>query len=414
MKLGILVAMAAAWVVYLLVERILLERARERIPLRVAVGGTRGKTSVTRMLASVLRESGRTVVAKTTGSEAAVILPDGSERRLRRRGPPSILEQRRLVHEAARAGADVLVAEIMSVHQEMHEVEAQRLLRPHQVVMTNFRVDHTSAQGETPEDVGSVLASDVPPGATVFLPEAERVSTFDRLVAFEGGRVVLVPAGFSSPPAVPGPSEGPGSDLGFSSNSDLVFAVARKLEIDDETIRRGIRRSRGDLGSLSVWRYPSPRPGDDWLAVNAFGANDPESTLRALEKVRASLELPSVPCLGVLALRKDRGDRSIQWANALRAGAMSDFARILVCGFHAKAFRFRVRESPVGDRVEPLSVHHPEGVMRAVAHHSGDGDQVVFGFGNIGGLGRALVDHWRKVGDSVSVPAGPGGEIHGP
>lgn len=413
MKLGFLVALTALWVGYLLVERFLLERARERIPLRVAVGGTRGKTSVTRMLASVLRESGRVVVAKTTGSEAAVILPDGSERRLRRRGPPSILEQRRLVHEAARAGAEVLVAEIMSVHQEMHEVEAQRLLHPHQVVMTNFRVDHASAHGETPEDVGSVLASDVPPGATVFVPEVERVSTFDRLVSDLGGRIEPVPPGFSSPPGLPGPPKGPESELGFPSNSDLVFAVARKLGIDDETIIRGIGRSRGDVGSLSVWRYPSPRPEEAWFVVNAFGANDPESTLWALEKVRASLELPSVPCLGVLALRKDRGDRSIQWANALRAGAMSDFARILVCGFHAKAFRFRVRESPVGGRVEPLSVHDPDGVMRAIAHHSGEGDQVVFGFGNIGGLGKALVDHWRKVGDPVSVP-GPGGELHGP
>ena len=71
---------------YLWVETVRLRRWQEGIPLRVMVTGTRGKTSVARSLASVLREDGRKVLAKTTGSEAALLLPDGTERPLHRRG----------------------------------------------------------------------------------------------------------------------------------------------------------------------------------------------------------------------------------------------------------------------------------------------------------------------------------------
>ena len=68
MSLVLLLALIATGFAYLVLERIRLDRYRSAIPLTIAVTGTRGKTSVTRMLASVLRESGRRVLAKTTGS----------------------------------------------------------------------------------------------------------------------------------------------------------------------------------------------------------------------------------------------------------------------------------------------------------------------------------------------------------
>ncbi|NLA53820.1 MAG: hypothetical protein GX858_05635 [Clostridiales bacterium] len=51
-----------------------------KIPLRILVNGTRGKTSVTRLVASALNEAGLMTYAKTTGSDAKWIMPDGSEK----------------------------------------------------------------------------------------------------------------------------------------------------------------------------------------------------------------------------------------------------------------------------------------------------------------------------------------------
>ena len=104
-----LLFLLSLWLGYLTVEAFRLRRWQGAIPLRVAVTGTRGKSTVVRLLAAVLREDGWKVLAKTTGSEASLILPDGSERTLRRRGRPSILEQVRLLALGARLGADVVV-----------------------------------------------------------------------------------------------------------------------------------------------------------------------------------------------------------------------------------------------------------------------------------------------------------------
>ena len=165
MSLILLFALMALALAGLVAERARLDRRRRAIPVLIAVTGTRGKSSVTRQLAAVLRQSGRRVLAKTTGSEAVLILPDGPEQRIRRRGLPSIIEQKRVVRLAARLHVDAAIVEVMSIHRENHLTEARRLLKPDLVVVTNFRVDHTAAVGDTREAVASALALDVPSGA---------------------------------------------------------------------------------------------------------------------------------------------------------------------------------------------------------------------------------------------------------
>ncbi|TFH29311.1 MAG: poly-gamma-glutamate synthase PgsB, partial [Myxococcales bacterium] len=60
-------------------ELILHRRRLKKIPIRIHVNGTRGKTSVTRLIAAGLREAGIRCVAKTTGTVPRFILPNGRE-----------------------------------------------------------------------------------------------------------------------------------------------------------------------------------------------------------------------------------------------------------------------------------------------------------------------------------------------
>ena len=48
-------------------------RSLSHIPLRIHVNGTRGKSSVTRLVAAGLREGGLRTFAKTTGTATSVI-----------------------------------------------------------------------------------------------------------------------------------------------------------------------------------------------------------------------------------------------------------------------------------------------------------------------------------------------------
>ena len=60
---------------------------------RIHVNGIRGKSTVTRLIAGMLREANYTTIAKSTGSAAAVINRDGVDEPIDRAGPPTILEQ---------------------------------------------------------------------------------------------------------------------------------------------------------------------------------------------------------------------------------------------------------------------------------------------------------------------------------
>src|SRR5258707_3853572 len=88
------------------------------IPVRIHVAGTRGKSTTTRLIAAGLRAGGRRVMAKTTGSQPRLILPDGSEEIWPRRGPAAVREQMRLFARAARSGADTVLVECLAIRPE--------------------------------------------------------------------------------------------------------------------------------------------------------------------------------------------------------------------------------------------------------------------------------------------------------
>ena len=67
------------------------------IPTRVHVNGTRGKSSVTRLIAAGLRADGLRTFAKTTGTAPRVIDSEGNDRIIHRLRKPSIGEQVRLL-----------------------------------------------------------------------------------------------------------------------------------------------------------------------------------------------------------------------------------------------------------------------------------------------------------------------------
>ena len=121
-------------------ERRARDAAHAAIPIRIHVNGTRGKSTVTRLVAAALREAGMRTVAKTTGTAARIILPDGNERPVRRRAPASIREQLWLLREAHRLRADAVVIECMAVDPDLQAVCEEQMVRSTIGVITNARL----------------------------------------------------------------------------------------------------------------------------------------------------------------------------------------------------------------------------------------------------------------------------------
>ena len=74
---------------YLVAERRLHERRLRRIPVRIHVNGTRGKTAVTRLAAELLRQAGVRTLAKPPGTGPSSTCPTAASSRCRGAAPPA-------------------------------------------------------------------------------------------------------------------------------------------------------------------------------------------------------------------------------------------------------------------------------------------------------------------------------------
>ena len=389
----ILIVTAVLYLLYLTYERLLLNRQIDRIPLRICVTGTRGKSTVTRLLASVLRQDGRRVLAKTTGTQPSIILPDGEEIGVSRRGIPSIIEQKRIIKKAIDIKAKCLVVEIMSIHGENHTVESRQILRPNIVVMTNIRLDHIDAMGTTEDEIGTILCLDIPEKATVFVPEKECHPCVQKAVQNAGGRLFKIREGLSIPM-----SQVDSGLVGkeFTENVDLVCSLADHLNISGEVVLDGIRKVKQDMGAFKIWKYHSWDAQKTVFLVNGFAANDPVSTTLVIEKIKEVLPDTSERLIGLLNCRWDRGDRTQQWIESLRNRFSGYFESIYVTGAHAKVVKRKLKSSRI------LRQKLPEEIMKTILKEIGD-NAVIFGIGNMRGMGCLLVDYWNKIGEAYGV-----------
>ncbi|MBN1224453.1 MAG: poly-gamma-glutamate synthase PgsB [Candidatus Aminicenantes bacterium] len=382
------------FLLYLYAERFWLSRHIENIPLRICVTGTRGKSSVTRLIASILRESGYRVLAKTTGSKAVVIDPDGCEEEIARSGVPSPLENKKLIKRAFDRTAQAVVLEMMSIRPESLQVESVRMLRPHILVITNVRLDHVADMGSTRDAIAAAFASAIPDRGTMVVLDEEFFPVFQSIAERRNARVTKVEKeNFLQ-------SKDDNSvrrfSLEFKDNIRLALAVSRHLGIDEASALRAAAQTVPDFGSLKIWVLGEDLPYRTWYFVSAFAANDPESTKAVISKLENRAILRGRRIIGLLNFRGDRGDRTLQWLEALQKNEFPEYHRLILLGDHTHAMKRRL-SGVLAVKTEVWPELTAANLMKRISEEE-KGDVVLVGMGNMGGAGKALVDYWDQTG----------------
>jgi hypothetical protein len=177
--------------------------------------------------------------------------------------------------------------------------------------------------------------------------------------------------------------------------------VAEHLRIDPGAVRAGIDKAHPDLGGLRIWRWRAGPDAPDMGCVNAFAANDPESTRKVLQLLEARGLVGEKPVFGLLALRRDRADRTRQWLEAFRSGDFADLSGIFVIGDRNRAFE-RGMASLSGSLETRALQDRSAGAVMASLSASASGPAVfVLGMGNMAGMGREMVEFWEKEGEDI-------------
>ncbi len=384
-----IVVLLGVLIVLLVTEYAVHLRNLHSIPIRVHVNGTRGKSSVTRLIAGALREHGLKTFAKTTGTLPRMIMEDGREYPIYRPSRANIIEQLRIVSLAANQEATALVIECMAVQPFLQALTELKFVRATHGVITNARPDHLDVMGPSERDVVRALLGTTPDKGKLFTAEWDYIDEFRMVCSDRQSELYVVKA--EEIEAISDEDMAGFTYVEHKENVALVLKVCDSLGVPRNVALRGMWKARPDPGVMS--EHELDFFGRRILFVNGFAANDPESSERiwgmALERHQNfNRKIMVVSC------RADRPDRSKQLGEALPTWPRADHYVLMGTGVYV-LFR-----SAVQSGVDSSKFLYAEGmtvdrIFEEIVGLSGR-SALVMGIGNIVGQGLELVNYFRN------------------
>lgn len=360
-----------------------------QIPVRIHVNGTRGKSSVTRLIAAGLRSTGRKVIAKTTGTEPRIILEDGREIPIYRLGRPTILEQLMVVRLAWERNSEILVTECMAVQPHLQEVSEKKVVRATVAVITNARADHLDQMGPTVRDVAEALSKTIPRNGVVFTADETWHPVFEANAHKLNSSAILAKAETVSDEDMYGFTY-----LEHAENIALALKVCEHFKVSRAWALNSMKCANPDPGVLQAYRIDFQQK--QILFYNAFAANDRDSTLLIYDR----LGLQNTIDKPVMIIVSNRGDR-LQRAQQFGKMIAEDFdARyfFLVGDFTHATQEIAIRRGLSPECIVDLNGASPEEVFEAILTKT-ERECVVLGVGNIGGSGEEIVTYFKNRGE---------------
>jgi hypothetical protein len=234
---------------------------RSDIPVRILVTGSRGKSSVVRLLQAGLAGGGLACRGRITGVVPREIGP-GGEREIERAAGAHVGEMRWWLRQLPRT-VHAVVLENSAISPELQPL-AGHWLGPGLTLLTGVVPDHQEAWGEGARAAQQALCLGVPEGGRVILPSTlEHDASLRERLERRCCRVEFAP-----------PDGGDNADH-RAVNRGLALAACRANDVDEAAARSAMDALPPDRHEFRVVGHG----GAEWAL--AFAANDVQST-RAL------------------------------------------------------------------------------------------------------------------------------------
>lgn len=369
------------------------------IPIRIHVNGTRGKSSVTRLIAAGLRAGNIKTIAKITGTLPRVVLSDGREAAIIRLQGANIIEQKYIFRYAATQNPDAIVIECMAVNPIFQWITERKFVKSTISVITNCRPDHLDMMGSTVQSVTMSLSNTIPNKGVCFTAEVNQFHILKKMADSRHTRIhQIVPSDITDE------EMSQFSYIEHKDNVQLALAVCAEVGVSREVALKGMQKASPDPGALK--KYIIPDRGKDIHFYNVFAANDPESTVYIYNLVTANLK--DAETFVILNSRADRLFRSQQLIDALE---QVNYDYLLLTGEIVDKVEAYAHSKGIDkDRVFAMGSPSPEevynkiwGLAKTEAH--------VLGIGNIAGevkYGAQIVAHFKHKQEKLNKGAGRG------
>ncbi|KMW25387.1 capsule biosynthesis protein CapB [Clostridium sp. 1_1_41A1FAA] len=360
------------------------KRNVEKIPIKVNINGIRGKSTVTRLITSILTEAGYKTVGKTTGTAARMIywFQDDEDIIVRQPQGANIGEQLKVLQKAADLNAEALVCECMAVNPDYQKVFQFRMLEANIVVIVNVLEDHLDVMGPTLDQIAQAFGATIPYNGFLITIDCAYTDYFKQIAKERNTKVII-----ADNSKITDEYLAKFDYMIFPDNASLALAVGEALGIDEETCFKGMLNAHPDPGAMRITRI-----GDEDLNctfVNGFAANDPQSTVNIWERVK-ELEYNTEDPIVIMNCREDRVDRTeifvsdvfpkIQTHTLVAIGEVSE---PITTAFNNGQF-------PNVKNYINLEYAEPDKIMETLNPLLKD--RMVFGVGNIHGQGEAFIE----------------------
>jgi gamma-polyglutamate synthase len=389
MEIAVFLLVFAVLVFLGLFEAVRHNRCLRSIPIRIHVNGTRGKSSVTRLIAGGLREGGITTCAKTTGTLARMILPDASEYPVFRPSGANVIEQVRILSAAASYHARAVVVECMALQPPLQWLSESRFLKATHGVIVNVRPDHLDVMGPEAEDVAWAMAGTTPVNATLYTAEREYLHVFEKSSKDRGTRLVALSAEEAG--SVTDEEMERFSYIEHKENVALALRVCNDIGIPRQTALKGMWKAPPDPGVMTASHVRFF--GRHIYFVNAFAANDPSST-EQLWNMSIDQFPDAEKRIAIFNCRSDRPSRSEQLGRACVHWKAADHYFLIGSG----TYFFLKAAASEGLPLGKMLVVERDGendIFEMVIERAGRAALVV-GMGNIKGQGLTLSRFFRN------------------
>lgn len=299
----------AILVVYWIRRQTIHRQQIEAYKVRIHVNGIRGKSTVTRLIAGVLREAGYRTVAKTTGSAAVTIDLDGNDVPIERHGAANVKEQQDIIASWQPLKAEVMVMECMALQPQYQEWAERMVIQADIGVITNVREDHQDVMGETLPEIAVSLAHMCPTNGYLITAEydPELQAILGQEAEKRGSQLLVV-----DPERVADKEMAQFGYLSFKDNVAIGLAVADLLGIEHDTAMCGMSKAKEDAGAVRLERTTLQGKPLTW--ANLFAVNDRESMIINMQRLVANYTEKTVK-IGILNNRQDRERRAEQFSD---------------------------------------------------------------------------------------------------
>ena len=300
--LSTLIVLIFFLIIFGLFENYYHQQSVQSIPIRIHVNGTRGKSSVTRLIAAGLREGKIKTFAKTTGTTPRIINEKGNDVEIHRLRSASIGEQIKLMRYFSKKKPDALVIECMAVNPQYQWISEQKIVQSTLGVITNVRPDHLDEMGTTNHEIALSLSNTIPFNSKVLTSEYDTIEPLkhisnERQSLLEQSDIKDISKNYLDKfPFIEHPE-----------NIALALKVCLEVGVSKDIALKGMLKTQPDPGSLFIWDLLYKE--NKCKFISGFAANDPSSTLMVWNLVDNRLSGKS--CI-FLNTRNDRRYRTIQ------------------------------------------------------------------------------------------------------